>query len=122
MFGRPLSWDNAFAVCIVHCSLVYQCEHSADLARYDKPGLNLALRNFLHDCYRSSPDRGLSVVEQTGGLFNNVLTDLMCYSTRHCTPSSSTSFFMFLHAVCCSSTSFTVKPASALLLSVSVIF
>ena len=28
MFGRGLSWGSAFAVCIVHCSLVYQVEHS----------------------------------------------------------------------------------------------
>ena len=45
-----------------------------------------------------------------------VLTDLMHYSTRHCTPSSSTSFFMVFHAVCCSRTSFTVKSTSTLLL------
>ena len=28
MFGRALSWGSAFAICIVHCSLVYQFEHS----------------------------------------------------------------------------------------------
>ena len=33
MFGRALSWGNAFAVCIVHCSLVYQFEHSGKVQR-----------------------------------------------------------------------------------------
>ena len=63
--------------------------------------------------YRSSPDntysRGLEV--------RYVLTDLVYYPTKHCTPSSSTSFFMFFHAVCCSSISFTEKITGALLLA-----
>ena len=33
MFGRALSWGSAFAVCIVHCSLVYQFEHSGKVRR-----------------------------------------------------------------------------------------
>ena len=33
MFGRALSWGSAFAVCIVHCSLVYQFEHSDKVRR-----------------------------------------------------------------------------------------
>ena len=33
MFGRVLSWVSAFAVCIVHCSLVYQFEHSGKVRR-----------------------------------------------------------------------------------------
>ena len=33
MFGRALSWGSAFAVCIVHCSLVYQFEHSSKVRR-----------------------------------------------------------------------------------------
>ena len=33
LFGRALSWGSAFAVCIVHCSLVYQFEHSGKVRR-----------------------------------------------------------------------------------------
>ena len=33
MFGRALSWGSAFAVCIVHCSLVYQFEYSGKVRR-----------------------------------------------------------------------------------------
>ena len=33
MFGRALSWGSAFAVCIVHWSLVYQFEHSGKVRR-----------------------------------------------------------------------------------------
>ena len=62
--------------------------------------------------YRSSPDstssRGLEI--------RYVSTDLMYYLTRHCTPWSSAAFFMVFHAVCCSSTSFTLKSTSAVLL------
>ena len=46
-----------------------------------------------------------------------VLTDLMDYPTRHCTPSSSTSFSWFFTLLqCCSSTNFTVKSTSTLIL------
>ena len=62
--------------------------------------------------YRSSPDntssRGLEVCY--------VSTDLLYYLTRHCTPWSSAAFFMEFHTVCCSSTSFTLKSRSAVLL------
>ena len=45
----------AFAVYIVHRSLEYQFEHSADLARCDEPGLNLALRNSILHCQDVRP-------------------------------------------------------------------
>ena len=40
----------------------------------------------------------------------------MYYPTRHCTPLSSTSFVIVFYAVCCSSTGFTIKSTSTLML------
>ena len=54
-----------------------------------------------------TPNTGRVLIIHNRGDWRSVmyLSNLMYYPTRHCTPSSSTSFFMVFHAVCCSSAS-----------------